>query len=342
MVKIIKRILAGLNARYKVSMEKYYIVAIENKLTASFEELIKEKAYLDFKCTGVEEFNLEESTVDEILGERSYSGGDIPTNVIDEVESVMKNQIENEMSSKARLKFYFNQKEDAQGFQESLKKDWQQNSFLKEFVNQDWNEEWRKHYQKIEIDEDFKIIPSWEINDKNERDLLIYPGMGFGTGNHETTFLCLKLFKKYVSKTQLCLDFGCGSGILGLATYLFNEKNSVDFFDIDESAIENTKQNIELNGFLERDFNLLLPKNENAILKKYDLIFANILQNVLLEKAEYLATNLLPNASLIISGLLVGQEDVVVEKLKNYNPKLKVLEMSRKNDWIAVILENGN
>src|SRR5690606_66992 len=125
-------------------------------------------------------------------------------------------------------------------------------------------------------------------------------------------------------------------------TYLFNEKNSVDFFDIDESAIENTKQNIELNGFLERDFNLLLPKNENAILKKYDLIFANILQNVLLEKAEYLATNLLPNASLIISGLLVGQEDVVVEKLKNYNPKLKVLEMSRKNDWIAVILENGN
>src|SRR5690606_12936466 len=123
MVKIIKRILAGLNARYKVSMEKYYIVAIENKLTASFEELIKEKAYLDFKCTGVEEFNLEESTVDEILGERSYSGGDIPTNVIDEVESVMKNQIENEMSSKARLKFYFNQKEDAQGFHESLKKD---------------------------------------------------------------------------------------------------------------------------------------------------------------------------------------------------------------------------
>lgn len=321
-------------------MEKYYIVVIESKLSSSFEDLIKEAAYETYNCMGVEEFNLEEITVDEILGERSYSGGDVPTEVIDEVESVIKNQIENDLSSNENLKFYFGLKKDADEFANYLIKKWSTKSIVEEFTSQDWNEEWRKHYSEIEIDESFKIVPSWDKDDSKTGNLYIYPGMGFGTGSHETTFLCLKLYKKYNTQTNLALDFGCGSGILGLATYLFNENNTVDFFDIDESALENTKQNIELNEFQARSFHLLLPKNEDVIQKKYDLIFANILQNVLLEKSEYLATSLLPKAKLIISGLLLNQENDVVEKLIKYNEKLKVIEVARKNDWVAVILEN--
>src|SRR5690606_13881372 len=117
---------------------------------------------------------------------------------------------------------------------------------------------------------EFRVVPSWEKGGDETGNLYIYPGMGFGTGGHETTFLCLKLYKKYVIETKLCLDFGCGSGILGLATFLFNKNNAVDLFDIDESALENSKQNIELNHFSARNFNLLLPTQEIVIKKKYD------------------------------------------------------------------------
>lgn len=313
-------------------MEKYYIVAIEQKISVSMEDIVKEKALSQFHSTGIEEFNLEEIVVDDILGERSYSGGDIPMSVIDEVESVVKNQIENDNEELQNLKFYFDSDKNAENFQSWLNQEWQITSTLKEEGQKDWNDEWRKHYQEIVIDDDLKVIPAWEKEKARKSDLLIYPGMGFGTGGHETTFLCLKLMRKFKLESNRCLDFGCGSGILGIATYLKNTNNSVIFVDIDEEALLNTKQNLELNQFETRDYKLINNSDDELPNQKYDLVFANILQNVLLKEAAFLENSLEEEGTLIISGLLVGQEDAVIEKLSS----LKVLEIAKKNDWIAV------
>ena len=89
---------------------------------------------------------------------------------------------------------------------------------LEEKESQDWNESWREHYSSIQITEEFSICPSWE-EPKSEKYIKIYPGLGFGTGEHETTELCLAAsWSLGVDSFESCLDFGCGSGILGITT----------------------------------------------------------------------------------------------------------------------------
>lgn len=309
-------------------MKNYFILQVLVPLDSNIIEL----ALKNYNAQGVLEFSLEEKEVDEILQERSYSGGDIPIAVLNEVEDTVKNN--------TPYKIYFNLEAEALSFQEMLIKNYNLNSSIMIFEDKDWNEEWKKSYKEIVIEEDFKILPSWEEQRKRKKDLLIYPGMGFGTGTHETTYLCLLLFNKFVKKTNLCLDFGCGSGILGLATFLFNTSNKVDFYDIDDKALNNTKQNINLNGFEKRNFNLFLPDNINKFESSYDLIFANILQNVILENVAFLNSKLATNGFLILSGLLFGQEIEVVESFLKESSSLEVLEVAKKNDWIAIILKN--
>ena len=123
---------------------------------------------------------------------------------------------------------------------------------------EDWNSEWRKSFETIDISPRLRVVPEWERDNwsNNEEALFIYPGMGFGTGNHETTFLCLQFLDEIVFKRKeifdTCLDFGCGSGILGIAALKLTKKLSVDFCDLEVEALENCKNNLEIN-FPNRD-----------------------------------------------------------------------------------------
>lgn len=313
----------------------YYFVLAEISGKLSFE--IDDSAHREFSCQGIEEFSMDEPEVDAMLGERSYSGGDVPESVIDEVDY-------NKTGYKHSKKFYFANEEAAKKFQSFLKETHGVESQLKSEEAKDWNEEWRKSYEAIDIDGMFTIIPEWEKEtqtDKN-KSLLIYPGQGFGTGSHETTFLCLKQFFKYRSNKEFsqCLDFGCGSGILGLAARKIYPNLAVDLYDIDQAALENTNQNIELNELDKKNLNLLLPKGREKINQKYELVFANILQNVLLAEKDYLANSVEENGLLILSGLLKGQEQEVIDAYKEANPFLELIEVSQKNDWVAVIMEH--
>ena len=164
---------------------------------------------------GVEEFSIDEPRVDQILGDRSYSGADLPIEVINEVDTTVN------LGSEL-IKFYFATPLQATKFQELLLQTYQLSSQVVEKEQQDWNVEWKKSYAPIIIDDELSIVPEWDKTSENENDksnVFIYPGMGFGTGNHETTFLCLKSAQKYkkkIDKEFKCLDFGCGSGILGI------------------------------------------------------------------------------------------------------------------------------
>ena len=203
---------------------------------------------------------------------------------------------------------------------------------------------WRESYKPISVSENFQIIPSWykkKFTSKAFNKLYIYPGMGFGTGSHETTFLCMQLLLKtsYSKPGLSCLDFGCGSGILGIGLKLLQSQSHVDLYDIDKEALNNCVQNIELNDFNLSDFSLLLPKHRDKFLKQYDVVFANILKNVLELEVKYLAHSVLKGGALILSGLLKEQEVDIVSLYLTENSQLELVEVSRSGDWIAILFK---
>jgi ribosomal protein L11 methyltransferase len=318
-------------------MEMYYY--LESRIPLELEDQVDACAHGEYQCTGIEEFSIEEAKVDEILGERSYSGGDVPESVINEVESTLKNE-------GIDKKYYFTTVEDAKIFLSHLKQNFSISSKVVSMEVKDWDEEWKKSYAPILVGSELEVVPEWQKDSyvsNSQNKLFIYPGRGFGTGSHETTFLCLKHLLNLVSdkvEMKSCLDFGCGSGILGIAFKMFFNVGPIDLYDIDSEALENSVQNIELNKYNVKDFALILPKEREVINRKYSLVFANILQNVLLLESEYLASCLEDDGHLILSGLLAGQEKEVIDAIQSHNPNLKYIETLAKGDWVAVLMGN--
>ncbi len=316
-------------------MDYFWIVTVFHVQMRSNEvDLLRNSAMEEFSSIGIEEFSLSEAEVDSILGERSYSGGDLPQEVLDEVEL-------NVASLPASLRFFFDDKKKASEFFEYVRREVLCEVQLEEALQEDWNAEWKKHYSPIKVNTQIEILPSWhqkEISSETKQ-ISIYPGMGFGTGSHETTFLCLKLFTENLTFSDLdnVLDFGSVSGILGLSSMLFNGDTRVDFFDIDPEANKNCYQNAELNDLAERSFRLLLPEFRHLILPKYDLIFASILENILISESEYLVERMNRESYLILSGLLNHQVLGIVDL---YSSKgLKLVKDTRKGDWGALLFK---
>lgn len=316
-------------------MEMYYY--LEARIPLEVEDKVDASAHGDYLCTGIEEFSIEEAKVDEILGERSYSGGDVPASVINEVEFTLKNE-------GIDKKYYFNTLGNATIFQTYLVEEFTINSKIVSEAIKDWDEEWKKTYSPILVGPKLEVVPEWQkdtYESSSTNKLFIYPGRGFGTGSHETTFLCLKHLLNLINKNvkmNSCLDFGCGSGILGIAYKMFYNNEPIDLYDIDSEALENSIQNIELNNYNVKEFRLLLPKDRRLIHRKYSLVFANILQNVLLVEGEYLANSIEENGFLILSGLLAGQEVEVIESMQKNNPTIKHIETLSQGDWVAVLM----
>lgn len=289
-------------------------------------EIISNLVFSSFNCRGINEYTMNEDSVDGILGDRSYCGGDVTLDLIEEVDSIDNNE---------KIVLYFDEEENIDDFKKFL------SNLNLEFIvetkkNEDWNSEWKKHFEKIEIDDEMDVVPSWESKDKKD-DVMIYPGQGFGTGSHETTFLCLKLLREFNKKEKLKIfDHGCGSGILGIASKKHFCDAEVHMYDIDPQAYDNTIQNLELNQYNQNDIRVIKAEDKNKINEKYDLIFANILLHVLKEEKEFLLNRLNPNGKIIFSGILNEQLD----ELKKIYSNLNLVKFDIKNDWTAAIFEN--
>lgn len=316
-------------------MGKYYYLDLKLNDEARLEEL-EGLAFGEFSCSGAEDFSIDEPKVDEILGERSYSGGDLPLEVIEEVVETLKN----EGISGKRL--HFPSLELAQKFGEKLNSlDLAGQFEIGSGEIKDWNENWKKNFKPIQVSENFSIVPSWEKSGENNNDIFIYPGMGFGTGSHETTFLCLKIMIDTLKEKGLetCLDFGCGSGILGVGFAQKLEKaRLVDYLDIDQEALDNCQVNLDLNPKAKATSNhLVLSSGFEKLEKSYDLVFANILLDALISEGEKIVEK--TGKYLIVSGLLKGQEEEVEAVYKKLRPDLKMMEVQNKNDWVAALFE---
>lgn len=307
-----------------------------NQQTIELSPLIHSYALEDFGCDGVEEFALEEARVDEILGERAYSGGDIPESLIDEVQAATISQ------ETVTYKYFFYQNDfevNAAEFVFFMKENYPTISvFTAQKDFEDWNAEWKKFYNPITVSKNLEIIPEW-LRDTHKsvahKQVYIYPGMGFGTGTHETTYLCMVLFDKIMDEfngSSTCLDFGCGSGILGIAAMLA-KNTQTHFCDIDKSALDNCIQNLVLN-FEGQDLSgTELIIRERYKTKKYDLVFANILEHVLILEKKTILDSLSDKGYVIVSGLLNHQ----VNNIVNEYSELEMLEVVSKGDWSAIL-----
>lgn len=327
-------------------MSNYYYLELDLQDDKVLESL-EEEAFGFYSCTGTQDFAIEEAKVDSILGMRSYSGGDLPREVLDEVEDVLKSE------GSVKKTFYFGNEADSNAFYERLG-ELGLSSYASQFSGEskDWNENWKKNFKKIIVNDDLEVIPSWEKSEKEEngaessKGIFIYPGMGFGTGSHETTFLCLKLMLeeiKDLDAVNTCLDFGCGSGILGIgfaqrkSTLGSSPAKKIDYLDIDKQALENCEQNLALNEKAAGvPHQLFLSDEKSELLPSYDLVFANILLDALIAETETVVGK--TGKYLIISGLLKGQEREVIEAYTKANPSLKEVAVLVKNDWSAALL----
>ncbi|MEB3766292.1 50S ribosomal protein L11 methyltransferase [Acinetobacter sp. MD2] len=204
-----------------------------------------------------------------------------------------------------------------------------------ELEDQAWERAWMDYYEPIEIANKFWIVPEWlEAPEADAVNIKLDPGLAFGTGNHASTFLCLQWLGKTNLKDKIVVDYGCGSGILGVAALLLGAKK-VYATDIDPQAVLATKQNAELNGVLDQLF-VGLPEEFNAEFngQKADILVANILAAPLMALAPEFANLIQPEGEFALAGVIEEQ----VEDVSNvYNAFFDILNIEkREENWCRI------
>lgn len=213
---------------------------------------------------------------------------------------------------------------------------------IEETEDIDWINNWKQFFHQFYID-DLLVIPSWEEvkeTDKNKKILHIDPGTAFGTGMHETTQLCIRQIKKFLTSETVLLDVGCGSGILAIIALMYGAKKAVGT-DIDPCAVEAVRQNMEVNGIKAEDFTMMIGNiiTEKDVQDKvgyacYDIVVANILADVLLMLTPVITEQLKKGGIYITSGIIQEKEEIVVKAVREAG--LKVLEVTRQGEWVSV------
>ena len=198
-----------------------------------------------------------------------------------------------------------------------------------------WREQWKEHFKPIHIGK-IVIVPEWlEYAPKdNEIIVLLDSNMAFGTGEHETTSMCVGFLEDYVSKDDTVLDVGCGSGILGICASKLGAKQVI-MTDIDECAIVATEHNMKLNGVENGTVLLKNLLDDNTV--KGNVIVCNIMAEVLIAFAPYIGANLLDGGAIILSGILVERLSAVKDAYVNAG--FKVVDQNIKGEWSAIVVK---
>ena len=206
----------------------------------------------------------------------------------------------------------------------------------------DWVNNWKQYFHQFYID-DILVIPSWENVEAKDSDKMVIhidPGTAFGTGMHETSQLCIRQLKKYVTEDTEILDVGCGSGILGMLALKFGAKHSVGT-DLDPCAIDATYENMDNNGISRDQYEVMIGNiiddkevQDKVGYEKYDIVAANILADVLVPLTPVIIHQLKKGGIYITSGIIEDKEEVVVEAVKKAG--LEVLEVNHQGEWVSV------
>lgn len=196
--------------------------------------------------------------------------------------------------------------------------------------DKDWIRAWMDDYKPMQFGSRLWVCPKHlEPPQPDAVNLMLDPGLAFGTGTHPTTALCLEWLDKTDLKNKQVLDFGCGSGVLAIAALLLGAAHC-DGTDIDPQAIIASEDNARANHVNDR-LSLYLPENMPA--NRYDIVIANILAGPLTELAEQLATYCKPGGEIVLSGILENQAEKIIQA---YSPWFELEPVAVKEEWIRV------
>lgn len=206
----------------------------------------------------------------------------------------------------------------------------------------DWINNWKQYFHQFYID-DILVIPSWEEMEEvkeGQMVLRIDPGTAFGTGMHETTQLCIRQLRKYITNESKILDVGTGSGILGILSLMFGAA-SVVATDLDPCAVEAVKENIERNNVDGNKFTMMIGNiiteeevQEKAGYECYDIVVANILADVLVPLTPVIVHQMKPGGIYITSGIIDDKEEVVKQAVISQG--LTLLEVTYQGEWVSI------
>lgn len=208
-----------------------------------------------------------------------------------------------------------------------------------EYEEEDYQNSWKKYLYPEKVSDKFVVKPTWREYEPEENELVIEldPGRAFGTGSHPTTSLCLKIMEENIKPGNSVIDVGTGSGILMIAA---EKLGAVDIYgtDIDELAIDSTKENLELNNISPEKAEVYLGDLISVVKdKQFDVVVANILADVILLLLKDIFKVVKKDGLIIFSGII---EDKLPQIVKEVEKKgLEILEIKRDKEWRALLIK---
>ena len=198
----------------------------------------------------------------------------------------------------------------------------------------DWIDVWKKHFRPIHLGK-IVVVPEWidYTPQADEKIVLLDSNMAFGTGEHETTSMCVEWLQGFITPDSVCIDVGCGSGILGISALKLGAKKAY-LTDIDQIAVESSLHNCKLNGVAERAVVAHSNLLDNADIQG-DIMFANITGEVLTMLAPSIPKNLKEGGILILSGIIESRLQMVKDAYINVG--MRLLHERRKGEWYSLV-----
>ena len=200
----------------------------------------------------------------------------------------------------------------------------------------DWIDVWKKHFRPIHLGK-IVVVPEWiEYEAKQgEKIVLLDSNMAFGTGEHETTSMCVEWIQEFLTGDSVCIDVGCGSGILGISALKLGAAKAY-LTDIDPIAVESALHNCELNGVADKAVVAHSNLLENTDVCG-DIMFANITGEVLKMLAPSIPKNLKRDGVLILSGIIESRLEMVKAAYEEVG--MEILFERRKGEWFSLVLK---
>ncbi len=269
-----------------------------------------------------------------------YTTEEISSDIVDELDQDEKDwdfidyPLLNSKEGVFALRVYPENMEDANNLKAELNEKNLGQCLLEEKDDEDWANNWKKYYKPLEIGEKLAIVPEWEAYDNDKRIVIkINPGMAFGTGTHESTYMCLELLERYVKKDDEIFDIGCGSGILAIAALKLGAKRALAV-DIDDKCIDASHENADLNS-LEDKMDIKKGNLLDVVKGRADLIVSNIIAEIIVDEIKNLKNHMDKGGIFITSGIIKERRQMVIDALKENG--FEIIDELEKNNWVAIV-----
>lgn len=269
-----------------------------------------------------------------------YTTEEISSDIVDELDQDEKDwdfidyPLLNSKEGVFALRVYPENMEDANNLKAELNEKNLGQCLIEEKDDEDWANNWKKYYKPLEIGEKLAIVPEWEAYDNDKRIVIkINPGMAFGTGTHESTYMCLELLERYVNKDDEIFDIGCGSGILAIAALKLGAKRALAV-DIDDKCIDASHENADLNN-LEDKMEIKKGNLLDVVKGRTDLIVSNIIAEIIVDEIKNLKNHMDMGGIFITSGIIKERRQMVIDALEESG--FEIIDELEKNNWVAIV-----